>query len=73
MTIFGLARPDRGAKKSTQKEFDRLTEHFDEGQIVELVASIALFGCLNRWNDTMATTLEPLANERAEKLLGEKG
>ncbi|MCA8893836.1 MAG: hypothetical protein KDA48_01145, partial [Amphiplicatus sp.] len=48
---------------ATQKEFDRLAEHFDEGQIVELVASIALFGYLNRWNDTMATTLEPLANE----------
>ena len=58
---------------ATQKEFDRLAEHFDESQIVELVASIALFGYLNRWNDTMATTLEPLANERAEKLLGQKG
>ena len=30
----------------------------DEGQIVEIVATIALFGYLNRWNDTMATDLE---------------
>jgi hypothetical protein len=35
-----------------------LGKHFDEGQIVELVASVALFGYLNRWNDSMATELE---------------
>lgn len=57
----------------TQEEFDELEKYFDEGQIVEIVASIALFGYLNRWNDTMATALEPLANERAESLLGSKG
>lgn len=58
---------------ATQKEFDRLAEHFNEAEIVEIVASIALFGYLNRWNDTMATALEPLANEKAEKLLGGGG
>lgn len=58
---------------ATSAEFDELQKHFDEGQIVEIVASIALFGFLNRWNDTMATTLENLANQRAEKLLGGKG
>ena len=58
---------------ATQAEFDELAKHFDEGQIVEIVASVALFGYLNRWNDTMATTLEPLANERADRILGEKG
>lgn len=57
----------------TQKEFDELAKHFDEGQIVEIVASVALFGYLNRWNDTMATALEPLANERADRILGDKG
>ncbi|MEE8495294.1 MAG: carboxymuconolactone decarboxylase family protein, partial [Xanthomonadales bacterium] len=39
----------------TQEDFDELARYFDEGQIVELVASIALFGYLNRWNDSMAT------------------
>lgn len=58
---------------ATAKEFDELKKHFDDGQIVEIVASIALFGYLNRWNDTMATTLEPLANERAERLIGDAG
>lgn len=57
----------------TQKEFDELARHFDDGQIVEIVAAVALFGYLNRWNDTMATTLEPLANERADRILGGKG
>lgn len=57
----------------TEKEFETLSKHFNDEQIVEIVASIALFGYLNRWNDTMATTLEPLANERADRILGEKG
>jgi alkylhydroperoxidase family enzyme len=43
--------------------FDELRKHFDEEEIVDIVSVIALFGYLNRWNDTMATTLEqsPLA------------
>jgi len=32
--------------------------HFTESQIVEIVATIAIFGFLNRWNDSMATQLE---------------
>jgi uncharacterized peroxidase-related enzyme len=40
------------------EHFTALRRHFSEPQIVELVAVCALFGFLNRWNDTMATTLE---------------
>lgn len=54
-------------------DFDRLAEHYDEGQIVEIVASIALFGYLNRWNDTMATSLEPVPSGVAERTLGTGG
>lgn len=36
----------------------RMRGHWDEGEIVEIMAVIALFGFLNRWNDSMATTLE---------------
>ena len=50
-----------------------MREHYDEGQIVEIVASIALFGYLNRWNDTMATALEPLPSHVAERALGGVG
>lgn len=57
----------------TQREFDALAQYFDEGQIVEIVATIALFGYLNRWNDTLATTLEPLPRERAQRILGPSG
>ena len=56
----------------TEADFDRLKVHFDEGQIVEIVASIALFGYLNRWNDTMATAVEPLAKQRGEDLLNKQ-
>lgn len=56
-----------------EADFAALREHFDEGQIVEIVASIALFGYLNRWNDTMATTLEELPAEVAERIIGEHG
>ncbi len=37
---------------------DTLRAHFSDRQCVEIVATISLFGFLNRWNDTMATTLE---------------
>jgi uncharacterized peroxidase-related enzyme len=42
----------------TAEHFEALRPHFDEAQIVELVAVCALFGFLNRWNDTMSTELE---------------
>ena len=36
----------------------RLRQHWDEGEIVELLGVISLFGYLNRWNDSMGTTME---------------
>ncbi|MGY1913918.1 carboxymuconolactone decarboxylase family protein [Blastococcus sp. SYSU DS0973] len=47
----------------TDDEMAELRRHFDDEQVVEIVAVIANFGFLNRWNDTMATQLErsPLA------------
>lgn len=44
--------------ESDQQHFAALREHFSEQQIIQLVAVIALFGFLNRWNDTLATALE---------------
>ena len=35
-----------------------LNEHYTARQCVEIVAVISLFGYLNHWNDTMASTLE---------------
>ncbi len=59
--------------QATQEDFDELARHFDEGQIVELVATIALFGYLNRWNDTMATGLEDYPADVAARTIGEGG
>jgi len=39
-------------------EFAELRRHFDDDQILEMVAALALMGFLNRWNDTLATPLE---------------
>ncbi len=43
--------------------FDAVRMHFNAAEIAEMVAVIAAFGFLNRWNDTLATPLEesPLA------------
>ncbi|MBU1359719.1 MAG: carboxymuconolactone decarboxylase family protein [Gammaproteobacteria bacterium] len=64
-----------GAQPNTasQEDFDELAKHYDEGQIVEIVAAISLFGYLNRWNDTMATSLEQLPAQLAGRALGAAG
>ena len=48
---------------ATQAHFDALQGYFSDAEICEIVAVIATFGFLNRWNDTLATELEdsPLA------------
>lgn len=43
---------------ATPAHFDALREHYTEGEIVEIMAVISLFGFLNRWNDALATDLE---------------
>ena len=57
--------------EATQEQFDELYKYFDEGQVVEIVASIALFGFLNRWNDTMATELEDVPAKVANEMIGD--
>ena len=53
----------------TDDDFAELKKHWSDDQIVEIVAVISLFGFLNRFNDTMATTLEPAAVSAAEEYL----
>lgn len=52
---------------------ERAREHWDEGEIVEIMGVIALFGYLNRWNDSMGTEMEGGAIESGEKYLSKKG
>lgn len=47
--------------------------HWDAGEIVEILGVIALFGYLNRWNDSMGTALEGPARESGTHYLGEQG
>ena len=56
----------------TAAHFDELARHFDEGDLVELMAVIAIFGFLNRWNDSIATDLEesPLKTASAHLAAG---
>ncbi len=42
----------------TPDHHQALENHFSKSQIIEIVATIAIFGFLNRWNDSMATKLE---------------
>jgi uncharacterized peroxidase-related enzyme len=51
----------------------RLRAHWDDGEVVEILGVIGLFGFLNRWNDSMATALEPAAAEAAERHLAHRG
>ena len=57
----------------TDEDFEELKQHFTDRQIVEMVAQIAIFGFLNRWNDTMATELEQLPRQFAENHLAKNG
>lgn len=59
--------------QSTEGHFEAVRAHFSEDEIVELVAVISLFGFLNRWNDTLATTLEDSPLAFAEAYLAPKG
>ena len=52
---------------------ENLRKYWDEGEIVEITGVVALFGYLNRWNDSMGTEIESGAIESGEKLLGQKG
>lgn len=47
----------------------QLHEFWDEGEIVEILGVISLFGYLNRWNDSMGTTMESGAVDAGERLL----
>lgn len=53
--------------------FAELRRHFDEDEIIEIVAVIAFLGFLNRWNDTLATPLEPAPRDFAERHLAATG
>jgi uncharacterized peroxidase-related enzyme len=57
----------------TDEMFSELRKHWSDEQVVEIVAVIAMFGFLNRWNDTFATPLEVSPLEFATSHLAAQG
>ena len=55
--------------ESDPGHFERLREHFTDRQIVQIAGVIALFGFLNRWNETLATELEATPRDFATTAL----
>ena len=51
----------------------RLYTYWNEGEIVEMLGVISLFGYLNRWNDSMGTSIEDGAVESGIKYLEKHG
>jgi len=47
--------------------------YWNYGDIVEILGVIALFGYLNRWNDSMGTEIEQEAIESGDTYLKQKG
>ena len=52
---------------------ETLYTYWDEGEIVEMLGVISLFGYLNRWNDSMGTSLEEDAIDSGNKFLRKNG
>lgn len=57
----------------TEAHFARMRAHWTEGEIVEMLGVVGLYGFLNRWNDTMATDIEAPARAVGERFLDRKG
>ena len=54
----------------TDELFAATQQHWSDDQIVEILGVVAMFGFLNRWNDTMATPLEAVPDAVAAKAIG---
>lgn len=57
----------------TDELYQRLSSHWNDEEIVEMLGVIGMFGFFNRWNDSMATSLEEEPLAAAEHLIADKG
>ena len=57
----------------TEEHAEKLRVHWSDDDIVEIMGVIALFGYLNRWNDSMGSALEDLPVQAGEKYLNKHG
>jgi uncharacterized peroxidase-related enzyme len=56
-----------------QEIITNLRSNWDDGEIVEITGVVALFGFLNRWNDSMGTSLEEDALKSGMQYLSSHG
>lgn len=71
---FDFALAAAGVPNGVTKEVAAaLKAHWTDDEIVEILGVVALFGFLNRWNDSMATRLEPIGIAAGEKNLAALG
>ena len=59
--------------EATDEMFDVARQFYTDDQLAAIVAAVAMFGYLNRWNDTMATELEPSPTGFGERVLAANG
>ncbi|WP_341250429.1 carboxymuconolactone decarboxylase family protein [Euzebya pacifica] len=59
--------------EATDAHFADLRRHYDDEQVVRIVGVIAISGFMNRWNATVATTLEDTPKAATEARLGGSG
>ncbi|MCB0655765.1 MAG: carboxymuconolactone decarboxylase family protein [Saprospiraceae bacterium] len=57
----------------TKAIMNKVKIHWTEEQIVEMLAAVSLYGFLNRWNDSMATSLEAPAEDLGTRILKRGG
>ena len=69
VAVAGAAVPNA----ATDEMFANLHRYWDDEQIVEIVGAIAMFGFLNRWNDTLAPALEDKPLATGQEYLAPRG
>ena len=52
---------------------EKMSKHWSEEQIVEILGAVCLYGFLNRWNDSMATELEESPKQMGKRVLSQGG
>jgi len=55
------------------EDFVRLRQFYTDEEATEIMAMISLFGFLNRWNDSLATTLEEAPMQKAGPVISQVG
>lgn len=71
---FGFAQAAASVPNAVDETIGaELKKHWTDDEIVEILGVVALFGYLNRWNDSMATTIEVGAVEAGEAHLASRG